>query len=131
MALIRGSFLNGKYSGLTYDNTLDVMLHGYTWQLDQSRVINWSMSDGWLGEYLYDPDGFQVIYQQAFDSIEQFVKVDFSYLGHFSDPSEANFAGSEINLAFDSSGYYAPSWSWAVGFFLFLMIHIVVKFILT
>lgn len=120
MALISGnrtSFLNGQYSGLTYDNTLDVMLHGYSWQLDQTRVINWSISDGWYGEYLYDLDGFQDIYQQAFDSIEQYIDVDFTYAGYFSDPATANNAGAEINLSFDSSGYYAPSWSWAVGFF--------------
>ena len=42
-------------SPLSGDGVFDVMSTGYKWDVGASRVLNWSLSNGFLGEYWYDP----------------------------------------------------------------------------
>ena len=45
------SVLNGVEVGLTGDSIIDGLTYGYKWDLDSSRVVDWTISSGFNGEF--------------------------------------------------------------------------------
>jgi hypothetical protein len=104
--------------GLTGDNIIDAMTTGHKWVLDATRVIDFSISWGFGGEYWIDPAEVSVNVTAALGSFSQLANVKFNYLGHFADPIEAARAGSEINVSLDSEWVFFDSANqWARAFF--------------
>ena len=111
------AYLNGTNVAITGDNLIDSLTTGYRWNLDSTRIINWSLSDGWNGEYFVSSSDAYRLTNIAFENIGQFINVDFSYVGYFDDPADAYLAGSDINLAHDAYNNKVPSGFWAFGFY--------------
>lgn len=104
--------------GLTGDDTIDAMTTGYQWALDPTRVIDFSISSGFGGEYWRNPTELTTQLKVALDSFSQLANVKFNYLGHFADPAQAAQAGSEINVSLDSQGlFFSSPNQWARAFF--------------
>jgi len=94
------------------------MTNGYRWSLDSSRTADWSISGGWLGEYWTNPTEFASKVTSTFSIISTYVNIKFRYVGHYQNPSEANRAGSDINIAIDTiSTFGTNSRIWGRGFF--------------
>jgi len=106
------------YEPLTNDPFIDATTTGYRWTLDTSKTIDFSLSGGFAGEFWFNPDTVSNYLQEALNQFAYYIDVEFNYLGHFSDPSEANAAGSEINLTLDGELDFTSSiYTWAIGFF--------------
>ncbi len=83
----------------TGDAALDIAVSGFKWNLGSDRTIDWSLSNGALGETWPDRAAMLTAAGQALASIATFIDVKFNYVGSFSDPASAAAAGSEINVA--------------------------------
>jgi serralysin len=81
------------------DEAIDIMTSGYRWELGPDRTIDWSVSNGALGETWADRQAIVTATAQALDAIARLVDVRFNYLGTFADPAAASAGGSEINVA--------------------------------
>ena len=99
-----------EYFELTGDNTLDMLLQGSKWVFPSGvdRVLDWAIVDDGLTTW-YPDEG--VIYERidyVLDNIQEFVDLEFNFLGWYGSDNEANAAGSEINyIASDLDGAYA------------------------
>ena len=104
--------------GLTGDELIDAMTTGYKWALDGSRVIDFSISSGFGGEYWIDPVEVAANLKAALGSFSQLANVKFNDLGQFADPGQAARAGSEINLSLDGEWvFFSAESQWARAFF--------------
>lgn len=102
---------------LTNDPIIDAATHGYTWQLDGSRTIRWSISDGFAGEYWINPTALIAGIDQIFDTFSYYGNVDFVYGGYFQTPSDAG-AYSDVNVTLDGAYRYFSSYTtWGRAFF--------------
>lgn len=102
--------------GLTGDTLIDAMTNGYYWSLDASRTVDWSISNGWQGEYWVDPASAQVHIETMFAMFSYYADIKFTYVGYYSTPGDAYQVGSEINVAWDSTNIGNTS-VWAIGLF--------------
>lgn len=103
---------------LTGDPLIDAMTTGFKWQLDATRVIDFSISSGFSGEYWVNPAEVSASLKAALGTVSVLANVKFNDLGHFADPSLAAQAGSEINLSLDSEWeFFSDSSQWALAFF--------------
>ncbi len=110
--------LNGASVATSGDSLIDGMTNGYKWQLDSSRTVDWSLSDGWNYEYWIDPTDISNRITAIFSIISYYSNINFNYLGYYSNPYTANLFGSDINVAPDSGGIFGSNTStWALGFF--------------
>jgi serralysin len=104
--------------GLTGDEIIDAMTTGYKWLLDGTRVIDFSISSGFSGEYWNNPSEVAASLKAALATFSDFANVKFNYLGQFVDPTQAARAGSEINLSLDSEWtFFSAEDQWARAFF--------------
>jgi hypothetical protein len=104
--------------GLTGDEIIDAMTTGYKWSLDGTRVIDFSVSSGFSGEYWINPSEVTASLKAALATFSDFANVKFNYLGQFVDPIQAARAGSEINLSLDSEWtFFSAENQWARAFF--------------
>lgn len=101
--------------GLTGDELVDALTHGYRWQLTADRTIDWSLSLGPFGQTW--SASAQATIAQVFSNISAYANVKFNYLGHFDRPSVAASAGSEINLAWAGGELFSSSRVAGIGFF--------------
>jgi VCBS repeat-containing protein len=100
------------------DNLLNALTHGYLWELDEQRIINWSLSDGFEGQYWTDRPSTIVYVGAALETIAHYIDVEFNYVGYFSDPLEAYEYGSNINVSMsDLGGFFTSASTWARGYF--------------
>jgi serralysin len=107
-----------QYQPLTGDAFVDSMTTGFSWSLDGSRSLDYSVSNGIYGEYWFDPSSVSQYLGAALSLYANYANVSFSNLGLYSDPIAAANAGSEINVSLDASNLFFSSYnSWAVGFF--------------
>ena len=67
---------------LTGDNLIDAATHGYYWQLDSSRTINWALADGFAGEFWTSPQTTVTTLGNIFDNISYYANVNFHYVGY-------------------------------------------------
>ena len=103
---------------LTGDEIIDAMTTGYRWSLDSTRVIDFSISSGFSGEYWINPSEVTASLKAALATFSTFANVKFNYLGQFVDPTQAARAGSEINLSLDSEWtFFSAENQWARAFF--------------
>ena len=110
--------LKTTYFGMTGDLVMDSLTTGHAWSLGPSRTIDFSVSNGFDGEYWINPKQVVNSLDLALDVIESYVNVKFNYSGFFSNPQAAALAGSEINLSLSTSPLLFPNSSyWAIGFF--------------
>ncbi len=86
-------------------NFIDALLSGTYWILDSSRTINWSISDGFNGEYWTNPDYMIEQIDIMFNIIGSYIDVTFQYVGYFDNPESADSWNSDINYSWDS-GYF-------------------------
>ena len=99
-----------EYFEMTGDNTLDMLLQGSKWVFPSGvdAVLDWAIVDDGLSTWYPDQD---VIYERidyVLDNIQEFIDLEFNFLGWYSSDNEANAAGSEINyIASDLDGAYA------------------------
>ncbi|MEY3215813.1 MAG: hypothetical protein RLZZ280_190 [Pseudomonadota bacterium] len=103
---------------MTGDEIIDAMTTGYRWSLDGTRVIDFSISSGFSGEYWINPSEVTASLKAALATFSTFANVKFNYLGQFVDPTQAARAGSEINLSLDSEWtFFSAENQWARAFF--------------
>jgi serralysin len=106
-----------QYFQQTGDPLIDGMTNGYKWRLDSTNSIDVSLSNGFLGEYWYNPTGVSSYFVTAIQTFGYYANIKFNNLGFFSDPTAASRQGSEINLALDSYLLFSSNSTWALGFF--------------
>jgi Ca2+-binding RTX toxin-like protein len=107
-----------SYIPITSDQLINGMTTGYLWSLDSSRELDFSISDGFNGEYWISPDPVAILYAAVLDTISIYANIDFNYLGSYTNPSTAVSWGSELNLSLSQTGILFDSDnSWAMGFF--------------
>ena len=85
---------------LTGEGYLDMMLQGSMWVFPSGveRTLDWAIVDE--GQVSWYPDEY-VITQQinyVLNKYEEFIDLDFNFLGWFENEEEANKVGSEINF---------------------------------
>ena len=106
------------YFGLTGDPLIDGVTNGYKWSLDGSRTVDFSISDGFYGEYWYYPASVSTHMQTALSIYSLYANIKFNYVGYFTTPSVAALNGSEINLSLDGANrFFSSSSTWAIGLF--------------
>ena len=104
---------------LTGDNLIDAATHGYYWQLDGSRNVNWALSQGFYGEYWTSPSATVSNLATVFNNISSYANIHFTYVGYFGNPTSAYASGSDITIWPDSVfiSYLAGDSTWAIGIF--------------
>jgi serralysin len=113
--LMPAGLLNGSTVPITGNNLIDAMTNGYRWQLDSSRTIDWSISDGWYSESWINSSAAIIYANEMFAVYSYYANINFEFLGYYSDPSNANYAGSDINIALDA--YLLGRDLWGIGNF--------------
>ena len=97
------SILNAVEVSLIGDNVIDGLTHGYKWDLDSSRVVDWTISSGFNGEFWTSPQEVVDKATLALELFSSYADVSFNYLGNFDNPLVASANGSEINFSMDGS----------------------------
>jgi Ca2+-binding RTX toxin-like protein len=107
-----------SYFPATADPLVDGMTNGYYWYLDSSRTVDYSISNGFSGEYWISPSNVATYMGEALDIISIYANIKFNYVGSYLDPIYAAYYGSEINLSLSQTGILFTSDDvWAEGFF--------------
>ena len=102
---------------LTNDPIIDLSTAGYYWQLDSDRTIRWALSNGFNGEFWSNPDKMVQYIDGALDVFSVYSDINFEYVGHFNNPSEAYAKGSDITVSLDGASLFTPNPGvWAVGY---------------
>ena len=96
------SVLNGVEVSLTGDSIIDGLTNGYKWDLDSSRVVDWTISSGFNGEFWTSPQEVVNKAELALELFSYYADVSFNYLGSFATPLDAAANGSEINTGRNS-----------------------------
>ena len=105
-----------NYFTLTGDPLIDGVTNGYYWALDSTKVVDFSLSDGFQGQYWFYPSTTALYLGQTLTNVSIYADVRFNFLGYFANPSVANIFGSEINLSLSQTGYFFNSNdTWAIG----------------
>ncbi len=110
--------LEGTSVPLTGDPLIDGLTSSYKWQLDSTRTIDWSISNGFNGEYWITPSAAIALIDGLFADTAGFIDVDFRYRGYFVDPNDAIVQGSDINFAWDAANlFFSDPSQWALVFY--------------
>ncbi|KIN75682.1 DUF4214 domain-containing protein [Sulfitobacter mediterraneus] len=110
------AFLTSLTFGLTGDSVVDAATQGGAWNLSQTNVINWSLADGYFGEFWISPADAITQIDLALNFVEAYANIDFVYTGYFDNPDTAWASGSDITFSLDGTGLITGD-SWAVGHF--------------
>lgn len=103
---------------LTSDALIDAMTNGFKWNLSGNRTIDWSISNGFNGEYWSHPDAVVDHIKVILEIYSYYANIKFNYLGYFPNPTEAANYGSDINIAMDGANKFFNNNSvWAIGLF--------------
>ena len=103
---------------LTSDPLIDGMTNGYYWLLDTSKIVDYSISNGFLGEFWYAPNTVAIYMGAALNTVSVYANINFNYIGYFVNPIGAVAAGSEINLSLSQTGsFFSNNNEWAFGNF--------------
>jgi Ca2+-binding RTX toxin-like protein len=102
----------------TGDMAVDSSTNGTFWSLDGTRTVQWSISDGFEGEYWNNPSMVAAYADQALSMFSYYADIKFQYQGYFTDPATAYAYGSDINISLTGNwGYFPSSSIWATGDF--------------
>ena len=85
------------------DPIIDVLVDGYVWDLGDTSTISWALADGLNGDVWIDRTAALATFGAALDSIEQFIDIEFNYVGDFNNPSVAGEAGADIVYTLDNA----------------------------
>ena len=97
-------FLTSSIIDPTTDPIIDVLVDGYVWDLSISRTISWALADGVNPEHVWDDRSAAIqTFAAALASIEQFINVEFEYVGDFVTPIAAGQAGADIVYTLDNT----------------------------
>ena len=103
---------------LTGDPLIDTSVHGSRWLTGGTKTINWTISDGFFGEFWIDPSNVILNVDTALSIFSSYIDVEFQYLGYYADPIAAASVGSDINVSLDGENLFFSSASqWAIGHF--------------
>ena len=91
---------------ITGDTLVDAMTNGYFWYLDSTKVVDYSLSNGFQGQYWTNPTTTAAYMGAALDTVSIYANIKFNYLGYYTTPLVANSWGSEINLSLSQTGYF-------------------------
>ena len=106
------------YFALTGDTLVDGLTNGYYWQLDASKTIDFSLSNGFLGESWNRPDTVANYLTAALATYSYYADVRFNYVGYYTTPVVAASNGSDIDLSVQSSPLlFSSNAVWAMGLF--------------
>ncbi|MCI5111183.1 MAG: DUF4214 domain-containing protein [Marivita sp.] len=98
------AFLRAVTSEPTGNPIIDVLVDGYAWDLSFSRTISWALADGLNPEHVWDDRAGAIqTFSAALASIEQFINVEFDYVGDFTSPIVAGEAGADLVYTLDNS----------------------------
>ena len=112
-----GNPLTRSFS-ITGDLPVDALTNGYFWYLDSTKVVDYSLSNGFQGQSWTYPSTTALYMGAALDSVSIYANIKFNYLGYYSTPLVANSWGSEINLSLSQTGYiFSSNNVWAMGYF--------------
>ena len=107
-----------NYFSKTGDSLVDGMTNGYYWYLDSTKIVDYSLSNGFQGQYWTNPSTTAMYMGAALDNVSVYANIKFNYLGYYATPTIANGWGSEINLGLSQTGYLFNSNNvWAQAFF--------------
>ncbi|WP_373356825.1 hypothetical protein [Pseudoroseicyclus sp. CXY001] len=98
------AYLDGRFYSLTGDNFIDMMTHGYCWDVPSGSSISLSLSEA----PSFDWDEIfwiQWTYIDLYAEIDQYVDVRLTFRGLFPDAENAQDYGADINIAFDVGDY--------------------------
>ena len=99
---------------LTGYGVIDGLTSGAYWILDSSNTLTWALSD--FGAYQWvNPSAMAVTMGQAYSTFSQYIPVNFSYTGHYTQPNSA-LANLVVSLDGGNS-FFSNSNQWAEGFF--------------
>ena len=97
-------FLSAITNDPTGNQIIDVLVDLYSWDLSETRTISWALADGLNPEYVWDDrTGAIQTFSLALASIEQFINVEFDYVGDFDSPVSAGEAGADIVYTLDNA----------------------------
>ena len=106
------------YFPLTGDRIVDGMTNGYYWKLDSTKFVDYSISNGFQGQYWFKPSTVALYMGQALDTFSAYADIKFNYVGFYTSPIVASNNGSEINLGLSQTGNAFDSNNiWAFGVF--------------
>jgi Ca2+-binding RTX toxin-like protein len=106
------------YISPSSDPLINSMTTGYYWVLDSSRELDFSISDGFDGEFWTSPIDVAIYYAAALDTFSIYANINFDYLGYYTDPLASASWGSELNLSLSQTGgLFSSNNTWAMGFF--------------
>ena len=94
------------YFPLTGDLAVDALTTGYKWVLDSSRIVDFSISNGFFGEYWNSPSEVANYVGAALGTFSYYSNIKFNYVGGFNNPSQAAASGSEINVSLDGANLF-------------------------
>lgn len=107
--------MNYGIKPLLGDRFVDGMLQGSYW--DKNSIVV-SLSNGWNGETWNDAEQISNHLINATYQMIRFTGLEAYWMGSFSDPAAAYYAGSDINLTIDSEyASFDGDGAWARGFF--------------
>lgn len=97
-------FLSSLIIEPTTDPIIDVLVDGYVWDLSETTTITWALADGLNPDHVWDDrSGAIQTFAAALASIEQFINVQFNFLGDFNSPITAGEAGADIVYTLDNT----------------------------
>ena len=106
------------YFPLTGDRIVDGMTNGYYWKLDSTKFVDYSISNGFQGQYWFKPSTVALYMGQALETFSAYSDIKFNYVDYFTTPIVASNNGSEINLGLSQTGNAFDSNNvWAFGVF--------------
>ena len=106
-----------SYFSITGDAAVDGITHGYYWGLTGDRTIDWSISNGFSGEYWSNPSSTVAHLQAMLSTYSLYANIRFNYVGYYTTPSVAAQSGSEINFSLAGSYFFPSTNVWAMGYF--------------
>lgn len=107
-----------SYFSMSGDRFVDALTHGYFWKVNEDRTVDFSISNGFNGEFWYNPVPLANAIKTALSEFSYYANIKFNYVGYYSTPIVAATNGSEINISLSRSAYFFPSKStWARGYF--------------
>jgi len=100
--------------GLIGDTAFDSLTQGSKWSLESGQKLQIAIANGTSGES-FNPIGlFQQRWQQVFNNIEEYTKLEFENLGTFQTISDATSSGADLTLTISGSysgGLFAGPYS--------------------
>lgn len=106
-----------RYFALTGDPVIDGITHGHYWGLNSDRTVDWSLSNGFDGEFWKYSSDQAPLFQVILNWYSAYANIKFNYIGYYRTPTVAVGDGSEINFSLAGSYVFPSNNVWAKGFF--------------